>query len=95
MKNAQHHSSLLINGTNVIKVQCFPLYSILLAAERTELDYFSLDVAGHDLEILKTLPWHIVGVKVNSKKLYVAMLTLVNLEHRCFGRNRQDVGPSR
>ena len=32
------------------KVQCFPLYSILLAVGRTSIDFFSLDVEGHELK---------------------------------------------
>lgn len=29
------------------------------------MDFFSLDVEGHELKILKTIPWHKVGIKVN------------------------------
>lgn len=45
-------------------VQCFPLYSILLAIGRTEIDFFSLDVEGHELKILRTIPWHKITIKV-------------------------------
>ena len=46
-------------------VQCFPLYSILLALNRTsDIDYISLDVEGHEFRILKTVPWHKIDVKV-------------------------------
>ena len=33
------------------KMQCFPLYSILLAVGRTSIDFFSLDVEGHELKV--------------------------------------------
>ncbi|KAI9561198.1 hypothetical protein GHT06_012154 [Daphnia sinensis] len=46
-----------------IKVQCFPFYSVLLAVGRTNVDFFSLDVEGHELKILKTIPWHKVNIK--------------------------------
>ena len=45
-------------------VQCFPLYSILLAVNRTAVDFISLDVKGHEFRILKTVPWHKVDAKV-------------------------------
>ena len=46
------------------EVQCLPLYSILLAANVTTVDYFSLDVEGHELEVLRTIPWDKVDIKV-------------------------------
>jgi len=47
------------------EVQCFPFYSILLASNRTTIDYFSLDVEGHEIKVLKTIPWKRVNIKVN------------------------------
>ena len=47
-----------------ISLQCFPLYSILLAIGRTRVDFFSLDVEGHELRILNTIPWHKVDIQV-------------------------------
>jgi hypothetical protein len=49
---------------DIYKVQCFPLYSILLAIGRTHIDYFGLDVEGSEYKILKTIPWHKVYVQV-------------------------------
>ncbi|XP_046641070.1 protein Star-like [Daphnia pulicaria] len=48
---------------NIYKMQCFPLYSILLAIGRTDVDYFGLDVEGAEYKILKTIPWHKVNMK--------------------------------
>jgi hypothetical protein len=53
-----------MENTHMITVQCFPFYSILLAIGRTQVDFFSLDVEGHELSVLKTIPWHKVNVKV-------------------------------
>ena len=47
-----------------ILAQCFPIYSLLLALNRTTVDYFSLDVEGSELQILKTIPFDKVNIKV-------------------------------
>lgn len=47
-----------------VDVQCFPLYTFLLALNRTTIDYFSLDVEGGELEVLQTIPWSNVDIKV-------------------------------
>ena len=47
-----------------LTVQCFPLYSILLATNQTKVDYLSLDVEGHEFRVLKTIPWSKIDVKV-------------------------------
>lgn len=74
----QHWSSGAINDTKVIDpikvidrskglmitAQCFPLYSILLAIKKTQIDYFSLDVEGYEMGILRNIPWHKVDIKV-------------------------------
>ena len=49
---------------DLIKVQCFPLYSILLAVGRTTIDFLSLDIEGGELDVLATIPWHKVNIKV-------------------------------
>ena len=35
---------------------CFPLESLLLALNSTHVDYFSLDVEGFELDVLRSLP---------------------------------------
>lgn len=54
----------------VSKVQCFPLYSMLLALGRTEIDYFSLDVEMHEIFILKTIPFDLLNITVLSVETY-------------------------
>ena len=54
-----------------ITVQCFPLYSILLAINQTRVDYLSLDVEGSELGILRTIPFRalyidVIGVEYRS-----------------------------
>jgi len=53
-----------------IQVQCFPLYSILMALGNPHVDYFSLDIEGAELAMLKTLPWDkikmtLIDVEIN------------------------------
>ncbi|XP_023932893.1 uncharacterized protein LOC106167926 [Lingula anatina] len=44
--------------------QCFPIHSILAALGVSHVDYFSLDVEGAEMEILKTFPWKDIIVDV-------------------------------
>ncbi|XP_076102695.1 protein Star-like [Mytilus galloprovincialis] len=48
----------------IIEVQCFPLYSILLAINVTRIDFFSLDVEGDELKVLQTLPFDQVDIEM-------------------------------
>jgi len=47
-----------------VDVQCFPLYSYLLALNRTKVDYFSLDVEGSELDVLRTIPFEKLDIRV-------------------------------
>lgn len=47
-----------------VQVQCLPLYSILLALNQTTVDFFSLDVEGDELSVLKTIPFEKVNIKM-------------------------------
>jgi len=47
-------------------VPCFPLETILLALNRTHVDYFSLDVEGFELRILRTIPFDRLIIDVLS-----------------------------
>ena len=40
-----------------LRVQCFPLYSILMALGNPTVDYFSLDIEGAEFPVLKTIPF--------------------------------------
>ena len=62
--------------SNMLTLQCFPLYSILLAIGQTRVDFFSLDVEGHELRILKTIPWHKVDIKVLFNNNYILKFVL-------------------
>jgi len=53
-----------INQLKTMKIQCFPFYSLLLAANQTTIDFFSLDIEGHEKRVLETVPWEKVDIKV-------------------------------
>ncbi|XP_021926612.1 protein Star-like isoform X2 [Zootermopsis nevadensis] len=53
-------------GIGYVDVQCFPLYSYLLALNRTTVDYFSLDVEGSELEVLNTIPFEKLDIRTMS-----------------------------
>ncbi|KAL4227102.1 hypothetical protein ACF0H5_015076 [Mactra antiquata] len=57
-------SKLLSRNKEVFLIQCFPLYSILLALNQTYVDYLSLDVEGSEQGIIATIPWHKVDVQM-------------------------------
>ena len=52
-----------------ILVQCFPLYSVLMALNNPHIDYFSLDIEGAEAAILKTVPWNQVNVTLFSVEI--------------------------
>jgi FkbM family methyltransferase len=54
-----------------VNVQCLPLYSILLASNRTTVDVFGLDIEGNELDVLKTIPFDKVDIKVRDKNTLI------------------------
>ncbi len=47
-----------------IRLQCLPLYTILLAMGNPTVNYFSLDIEGAEFPVLKTIPWDKVDIQV-------------------------------
>jgi len=54
-----------ISKDNSVHVQCVPLETLLIASELRQIDLFSLDVEGLELEILKGINFDRLGVKVS------------------------------
>ena len=52
-----------------IQVQCFPLYSLLLAVNHTKVDLLSLDIEGDELHILKTIPYDKVDIPMMNVEI--------------------------
>lgn len=59
--NGLHSGAGTIQKTTV---QCFPLYAILVALNIKVVDYFLLDIEGVELEVLKTIPFDKVTIKI-------------------------------
>ena len=53
-----------------VNVTCLPLFSILMALDNPRIDYFSLDVEGSELAILKTIPFDKVNIMVTNLYYY-------------------------
>ena len=53
-----------IENKTVDRVQCFPFFSVMSALGNPRVDYFSLDVEGSELAILKTIPFDQVRIGV-------------------------------
>ena len=59
--------SLKVNSNmKMSEVQCFPLYSFLVALNTTKVDYFSLDVEGPEYDVLRHIPWDKVDISVST-----------------------------
>ena len=77
IRNETHRESMggITNETRgegeYIKMQCFPMYSVLLALGNPTVHYFSLDVEGAEFPILKTLPWDKVDIQVLSVETHL------------------------
>ena len=50
----------------VMRMQCMPLYSLILALGNPTIDFLSLDIEGWEYEVLLTLPWQKVDIKAIS-----------------------------
>merc|ERR1712241_369658 len=46
------------------EMQCMPLYTILLALGNPTVHYFSLDIEGAELQVLRTIPFDKVDIKI-------------------------------
>lgn len=52
------------HNRRTIRLQCFPLYSVLMALGNPTVDLFSLDIEGAEIQVLKTIPWDKVNIRV-------------------------------
>ncbi len=48
------------------QIQCFPLYSLLLALGNPTVNFFVLDIEGAEYLVLKTIPWDKVDIEVST-----------------------------
>lgn len=67
------------NAPDTVNVQCLPFYSVLLALNKTTIDVFCLDIEGGELDVLKTIPFDKVDIKVCddwSRFYYICLLNV-------------------
>ena len=50
----------------MFQLQCFPLYSLLLAMGSPTVNLLVLDVEGAETLVLRTLPWDKVDIEVSA-----------------------------
>ena len=48
------------------QIQCFPLYSLLLAVGNPTVNLFILDIEGAEYLVLKNIPWDKVDIEVST-----------------------------
>ena len=53
-----------LQGNKFTNVVCFPLYGVLKALNVTKVDYFSLDVEGNEMDVLRTIPFDLIDITV-------------------------------
>jgi hypothetical protein len=53
-------------------MQCLPLYSMLMAMGNPTVHYFSLDIEGAELAVLKSIPWDKVDIRVLTVETHLA-----------------------
>lgn len=51
------------SGMHVL-VQCFPFIDYMIALNVSTVNYFSLDVEGNELQVLKTIPFDRINIEV-------------------------------
>ncbi|XP_076169653.1 uncharacterized protein LOC143147854 isoform X3 [Ptiloglossa arizonensis] len=49
-----------------ITVQCFPFIHYMMALNITTVNYFSLDIEGNELQVLKTIPFDMINIETLS-----------------------------
>lgn len=75
MKGSSYEFGVTINSRSINKfinaadksysvVNCFPLLTYLRALNVSTIDFLSLDTQGSEMEILETIPWDEVNVRV-------------------------------
>ena len=63
-KNISAFFAGIPSWVRTIKLQCFPLYSVLQALGLPTVDYFSLDIEGAEYQVLKTIPFQNTDIRM-------------------------------
>jgi hypothetical protein len=60
------------SDTKFFDIQCMPLTAILLAVNMTEIDFFSLDIEGHELDVLRAIDFD--KIKIKAKPRFICIV---------------------
>ena len=63
-------------------MQCVPFYSVIKALGKPTIDFMSLDIEGTELQVLKTIPFDQVDIRVSSP--YGCHLSSILFDHGAF-----------
>jgi len=66
-------------------VPCFPLETLLASLNRSRVDYFSLDIEGLELHILKTIDWTRVNISILSVEFLIGKVCQFLADHTVTG----------
>ena len=55
---------IILSISSLLQVQCFPIYSVLMALGNPVVDYFSLDIEGAEYNVLETIPFNNTRIKL-------------------------------
>lgn len=70
-----------------IRVQCFPLILYIAALGVKTIDYFSLDIEGNEIDVLETILFNEVDIKVHIFVIYLEIFVCATgFIHRIFGK---------
>lgn len=75
----ENSADVAYHGTHV-EVQCLPLATYIAALNVKKVDYLSLDIEGLEPEVLQTIPFDIVDIRVRVQRLIVLLQFLPNLK---------------
>ena len=52
-------------------MQCYPLYSLILAMGNPRVDFLSIDIEGAELAVLNTIPWDKVQIELVMLEVHI------------------------
>ena len=55
---------VLLSFKTLFLVQNLACFSLLLALDNPKVNYFSLDIEGAEIQVLRSVPWHLVDIEV-------------------------------
>ena len=57
-------------GLQISPSKLIHMSSLLLALDTTKVNYFSLDIEGAEIQVLRSVPWHLVDIEVRRRPTF-------------------------